>query len=128
MEASVEKLAAVCFVVIGLSHIAQPRAWAEFFIALRGRGRTGGFVNGFIHFPLGAVVVAFHNVWSGLTVVLTLVGWALVVKSLLYFTLPEFGLKHGVGMVSEERARGFVVVGVFAVAFGALCAFMALRR
>ena len=128
MEASVEILAAVCFVLIGLSHMAQPRAWVEFFIAVRERGRTGSFINAFIHFPLGALIVAFHNVWSGLPVVLTLVGWGLVIKGLLYFTLPDFGLKRGLGIVSVERARGFVVAGAFAVAFGALCAYMALRR
>ena len=128
MEASVEMLAAVGFIVIGLSHMAQPRAWVEFFIAVRGQGRTGSFINAFIHFPLGAIIVAFHNVWSGLPLVLTLVGWGLVLKSLLYFTLPDFGLKHGLGTVTVERARGFVVAGVFAVGLGALCAFMALRR
>jgi hypothetical protein len=36
MERSVEVLAIILFGVVGLSHILQPKAWAEFFILLRG--------------------------------------------------------------------------------------------
>jgi hypothetical protein len=121
-------LAAVCFFVIGVSHVAQPRVWAELFIGMRGRGRTGSFLNALMHFPLGAVVVSFHNVWSGLPVILTLVGWGLVFKSLFYFTFPEYGLKKGLALVSMERSNGFVVAGGFAIALGGLFAYLALRR
>ena len=128
MEASVEMLAAVCFFVTGVSHVAQPRAWAEFFIEMRGRGEVGSLQNALLHFPLGAVVVSFHNVWAGLPLILTLVGWGLVFKSLLYFTLPKYGLRKGLGMVSVEKSGGFVVVGVFAIALGVLFAYLAVRR
>jgi hypothetical protein len=121
-------LAAVCFFVVGVSHVARPRAWAELFIEMRGRGEVGSFQNALLHFPLGAVIVSFHNVWTGLPMILTLIGWGLVLKSLLYFTLPKYGLKKGLALVSVEKARGFVVAGVFAVALGGLCAYLALRR
>jgi hypothetical protein len=39
MGRSVEILAVILFGVIGLSHILQPKAWAEFFILLRGKGK-----------------------------------------------------------------------------------------
>jgi hypothetical protein len=121
-------LAAVCFFVTGVSHVAQPRAWAEFFIEMRGRGEVGSFQNALLHFPLGAIIVSFHNVWAGLPMILTLVGWGLVFKSLLYLTLPKYGLKRGLAMVSVEKASGFVVVGVFALALSLLFAYLALRR
>jgi hypothetical protein len=41
MERSVEVLAIILFGVLGLSHILQPKAWAEFFILLRGKGEPG---------------------------------------------------------------------------------------
>ena len=69
MEMAIERLAMVAFFVTGLSHIAQPRAWAQFFIDLRERGTAGSFIVGFIHFPLGALVVAFHNVFHGIPLV-----------------------------------------------------------
>jgi hypothetical protein len=121
-------LAAVCFFVTGVSHVAQPRVWAEFFIEMRGRGRVGSFQNALLHFPLGAIIVAFHNVWTGLPLVLTLVGWGLVLKSLLYFTFPKFGLRKGLALVSVEKSRDFAIAGIFAIALGGLFAYLALRR
>jgi hypothetical protein len=121
-------LAALCFFVTGVSHVAQPRAWAEFFIEMRGHGVVGSFQNALLHFPLGAVIVSFHNVWSGPPVVLTLVGWGLVSKSLFYLTFPKYGLKKGLGMVSVEKSGGFVAAGVFAIALSGLFAYLALRR
>ena len=39
MERSVEILAIILFGITGLSHIVQPRAWVDFFILLRNRGK-----------------------------------------------------------------------------------------
>ncbi len=50
MESAIQKLAVISFLVIGLSHILQPRAWAQFFIDIRSKGETGSFINAFIHF------------------------------------------------------------------------------
>ena len=52
MENSVEVLAIILFGVLGLSHILQPKAWAEFFIVLRGKGEAGAFVDGLLNLPL----------------------------------------------------------------------------
>jgi hypothetical protein len=82
MERSVEVLAVILFGVIGLSHIVQPKAWAEFFILLRSKGEAGAFADGFLNLPLAGLIVGFHNTWSGLPAVLTLVGWCLLIKSL----------------------------------------------
>jgi len=65
MEKSVEVLAVILFGVIGLSHILQHKAWAEFFILLRGNGEAGVFVDGLLNLPLAAIIIGFHNVWSG---------------------------------------------------------------
>lgn len=127
MEQAIEVLAAVAFFVTGLSHVAQPRAWAQFFIKLRERGETGSFINAFIHFPLGALIVAFHNVWHGLPVVLTLIGYSLVLKGLVHFVFPKYGLK-GLQRVSVERSWEFVVAGVFALGMSGLIALMVVAR
>src|SRR2546429_6350406 len=92
MERSVEILAIILFGVFGLSHLLQAKAWVEFFILLRGKGEAGVFVDGFLNLPLAGMIIGFHNVWSGIAVVLTLVGWCLLIKSLLRFCLPKQGL------------------------------------
>ena len=110
MERSVEVLAIIFFGVIGLSHILQPRAWAEFFILLRGKGEAGAFVDGFLNLQMGGVVVGFHNTWSGIPAVLTLVGWCLLIKSLIRFCAPKLALRM-MARVSVERSWEFQVAG-----------------
>ena len=119
MEVAVEKLAVICFFLFGISHIVQPRAWAEFFVRLREKGTAGSFINGWIHFPLGALIVAFHNVWHGIPAILTVMGYAWVIKGFIYFVLPRHGLKV-MQRVRVERAWYFVVGGIVIVALGGL--------
>jgi uncharacterized protein YjeT (DUF2065 family) len=127
MEIAVEKFAVICFFLIGVSHIVQPRAWAEFFIRLREKGTTGSFINAWIHFPLGALTVAFHNVWHGIPAVLTVLGYAWVLKGFIYFVFPRYGLKV-MGRVRLERAWEFVVAGFVLVAVGCLLLFSLITR
>jgi uncharacterized protein YjeT (DUF2065 family) len=123
MELAIQKLAIVNFLVIGLSHIIQPRAWAQFFIDIREKGATGSFIVAFIHFPLGALIVAFHNVWHGLPMILTFIGYALVLKGLVYFIFPERGLKS-LSRVSLEKSWEFVAGGVFSIGLSGLLTLM----
>ena len=119
MERSVEILAVVLFGIIGLSHVLQPKAWAEFFILLRGKGEAGAFVDGFLNLPLGGVIVGFHQTWSGIPLVLTLVGWGLLIKSFIRFCAPKYALKL-MAPVSVERSWQFQVAGAGLLALASL--------
>jgi len=115
MNRSVEVLAVVLCTVLGLSHILQPRAWVEFFILLRSKGEAGVFVDGFLNLGMASIIIGFHNVWSGIPAVLTVVGWLLLIKSLLRFWLPRRVLTI-MARVSVERSWESQVAGVFLVA------------
>ena len=123
MESAIQKLAIINFFVIGLSHIVQPRVWAQFFIDIREKGATGSFIAAFIHFPLGALIVAFHNVWQGLPMIFTLIGYGLVLKSLVYFVFPKRGLKS-LSRTSIERSWEYVVAGIFSLVLSGVLAFI----
>ena len=123
MDRSVEVLAMILFAVFGLSHMLQPEAWVEFFILLRSKGEPGAFVDGFLNLPLGAIIVAFHNTWSGLHLVLTLVGWALLFKSLIRFCAPKQALRV-MARVSLERAWESQLAGAGLAGFAALLGYV----
>jgi hypothetical protein len=123
MESAIQKLAIVNFFVIGLSHIVQPRVWAQFFIDIREKGVSGSFIAGFIHFPIGALIVAFHNVWHGWPMILTFIGYGLLLKSLVYFVFPKRGLKS-LSRISLEKPWEFVAAGIFSVGLSVLLAFI----
>jgi len=127
MEVAVTKLAIICFFVIGVSHIVQPRIWTQFFIELRGKGEVGSLLNALLHFPLGVLIVSFHNVWQGLPIVLTLIGWGLVLKSFIYFVFPKQGAKM-LARMSLERSWESVIAGVFALGISGFLVFSLIRR
>jgi hypothetical protein len=127
MERAIELFAAVNFLVIGLSHLLRPRSWVEFFIWLRSKGHTGVFANAFLSLTFGSLVVAFHNVWSGLPMVLTIVGWLHVGKALLLFAMPSAGMRS-LERVSLERSRELVGAGVGLLVLSALMWYLVLSR
>jgi hypothetical protein len=119
MERSVEVLAIILFGVLGLSHILQPKAWAEFFILLRDNGEAGVFVDGFLNLPLAGIIIGFHNVWIGIPAVLTVVGWCLLIKGLIRFCAPKQALRI-MARVSVERSWEFQVAGTALVVLAGL--------
>ena len=127
VEQATEVFAAVYLFVVGLSHLLQPQVWVEFFAWMREKGRAGMLVEGLMSLGFGALIVAFHNVWSGLAVVLTLIGWGQVLKGTLRLVAPQLSLRVYQRM-TPERAWLFRVGGVFALALSGLLAYVALSR
>ena len=80
------------------------------------------FVVAFMSLGFGSIVAAFHPVWSGIPLVLTLLGWAQVLKALIYFSFPQFGLRK-LQLVSLERAWMFIVAGVVLLGLAGLFAY-----
>ena len=127
MERSVEVAAVILFGILGLSHLLQPRAWVAFFTLLRDKGEPGAFVDGFLNLPLGALIVGFHNTWSGIPAVLTLVGWCLLVKSLIRFCAPKLALRL-MAEVSADRSWSFQVAGAAFVGLAGLLGYGVYAR
>lgn len=115
MEQATQVFAAVSLLVIGLSHLLQPKAWVAWFQALAAQGTVGAFTDGFLCLSFGGIIVGFHNVWRGPAIVLTLIGWAQVVKGLVRFLAPQLTVRV-MQKASMERAWLFQTGGVFALA------------
>ncbi len=114
MEQATQVFAAISFLVIGLSHIGRPRSWVDFYQALAARGSIGVFFEGFLLLSFGAIIVAFHNVWQGPALLLTLIGWAQVFKAVVRFLAPQFALRV-LQRVTPERAWYFQAGGAVAL-------------
>ena len=114
MEQATQVFAAVSLLVIGLSHLVQPKAWVAYFQNLAAQGTPGAFIDGFLCLSFGGIIVGFHNVWHGPALLLTLLGWAQVLKGLGRFVAPQFAVRV-MARASIERAWFFRVGGVFAL-------------
>jgi len=118
---------AICLAVIGLSHVLRPRDWADLFILIRRQGEPGAIICALMHLPPAALIVGFHNVWSGIPTVLTVLGYAWMLKATLYLTFPQLGLK-ALSWVSRDRAGVFVAGGLVSIGLSGLIAFPVLAR
>lgn len=119
MEQATQMFAAVLFLAVGLSHLLQPAAWVDFFQKLAERGRAGAVLEGFLYLPFGALIVGFHNVWRWPDVLLTLIGWAQVLKGTLRFVAPDVGLR-AMRMVSLDRLWQLRAAGVLSLGLSGL--------
>jgi hypothetical protein len=126
MERAIEILAVIQLTIIGLSHIIHHRAWAEFFIWLRGKGDTGVFASGFLSLTAGSLIFSFHRVWSGIPLVLTVLGVLNILKAATCFLLPARAMRS-MQRVSLERSREFVVAGVVSLAVAAVVGYGLVR-
>jgi hypothetical protein len=128
VERGAEIFAALMYFALGLSHIVQPRAWAEFFLLLKSQGKAGVFVDGFINLLLGAIIVSFHNVWHGLALVVTIIGWGQAIKGLRIMVLPQIHLNQIERRISLERAWMFRPAGAMLVALSGLFGYIAFTH
>ena len=113
----IERLTALAFLLNGLSHLAAPRAWARFFIEMRDERAVPGFAQRLSARPLGLLIAAFHPVWSGPALLVTLLGWGLVLKGTIYFVWPQLAAKS-MAHVSEARVGEFQVAGAVSLVIG----------
>lgn len=114
MEQATQVFAAISMLVIGLSHIFQPKVWVAYFQSLAARGPSGAFTEGFLCLTFGGIIVGFHNVWHGPALVLTLLGWAQVLKGLGRFLAPQLAVRV-MARATMERAWYFRAGGVVAL-------------
>jgi hypothetical protein len=126
VEHATQVFAAVSLLVIGLSHLFQPKTWVAWFQSLAAQGAPGAFTEGFLCLSFGGIIVAFHNVWQAPGIVLTLLGWAQVVKGLGRFLAPESAVRV-MRKTSMERAWFFQAGGVFALGLSGFLWWLRLR-
>jgi len=102
MHHAIQSYTLITFVVVGLSHLLRPRDWADTYARLHRLGPTGAFINGGLSLLPGAALVAAHPVYAGPAIIVTLLGWALVLKGSVCLVAPSVAL------------RGMDAVGVYA--------------
>jgi hypothetical protein len=127
METGIQILVALSLWIVGLSHVAQPRAWAEFFIGIRRLGDTGSFIAAFMYLPVGLLIIAFHHRLSGIPAVVTLIGFGWTLKGTLYFLFPGVAMVS-MRQISVERAWVFVAGGWFGIGLAALITYSLLTK
>lgn len=100
---SIQVFVAINLLVVGLSHFIRPKIWVDFFEFLHSKNNSGNIINALIALGMGSIILAFHFIWEGLEIIITLYGLSQVTKGLIYLTFPSIGLKS-IGKVTMKKA------------------------
>ena len=126
MEIAVERLAALVLILTCASHIALPGAWVRLFSAVRAQGEAAGLINAAVHLPLGLMIAAFHPVWSWPGVIVTLVGWGLVVKGAAHLIAPSLSQRTLKLVDADDGAQRIRLGGIIMLPLGLVIGWIAL--
>ncbi|MBU1151402.1 hypothetical protein KJ632_01075 [Patescibacteria group bacterium] len=122
METSVlvARTIAVVWGVMGLGILLNSAYFEKAFEDIY-KSRATVFYGGVLALAFGFVIVSLHNVWVwDLPVVVTLFGWAALLKGLMLLLVPEVLLKF-----SKPFLANLKVVGVGALIFGLVLGYFA---
>jgi hypothetical protein len=105
-------------ILVALSMISRRQATVETVTALL-QSPSMMFALGVITLAGGLAMVLAHNIWSGgaLVVVVTLVGWITLIKSLLLLFLPP-DTAAGFFLVQLHYQQFFYLYGALSLALG----------
>lgn len=69
------------------------------------------YLSGIINLLVGLTVISEFTMWSwGLSVLVTLFGWALLVRGLMVFFLPQYLLKKTMAHADMLRVKAIIVL------------------
>ena len=88
MEHAVQMMAGITFTALGVSYLIKTADWIGWLAALQAKGRNGSLSLGVAAVVLGSFILAFHPVWQGVPLVLTLLGVLAVVKGSMLLLFP----------------------------------------
>ena len=112
----IQKVAALFFLVLGLSYLLNARLWAGYAKTLLDEPQRLLPIL-WVTLPVGLVIVFLHNVWSGWAIIITLAGWIISIKSAFYLLFPQV-VKLFSGWSEDALRRYLLGGGVFMTVLG----------
>lgn len=89
MEHAISFIIGTTAIVLGLSLIARPRSWLELTKHLHAQGESASLMIGYLHLIIGTFILGFHWKWSGLSLIVTLIGLKAVLEGVIYTLFPK---------------------------------------
>lgn len=118
MEQAIEFAVGVVCVVIGLSCLLHRADWQAWLDGLRLKGRSESLTVGMVGLGVSALIVGFHPVWSGIPLIVTLIGVAGIIEGAVYLLFPA-ALPRALSLFAPHP-RLFTVWSVAVILLGAV--------
>lgn len=96
------------YLLLALSILLYSKSWQKLLEKWENE-HLAMFAIEFMYFILGVLSVNLYNVWKwDVWLLVTLTGWALIVKSVFYFLLPGSAIK---AVLAQKKKREVLVFG-----------------
>ena len=96
------KLIGLLYILVGLGMMISKKYYKDMYENfLKNEGTI--FLAGAMSFAFGFIVVSFHNLWVGeWYLLITLLGWAALIKGALFLLLPKFQVSLAKAAMKNE--------------------------
>lgn len=122
-----EQLVFCSLIFWGMSFILQTKLWIKLVKLIYSQNeqtfKLVCLVSGFIYLPLGLFLVLTHNDWElSPSVIVTLLGWLIVIKCLVLLLYPQIALKcRAIYVKSDSFLTWYLrICGALYILLGAL--------
>jgi len=112
-QRAIELFAMLNFVIVGLSLLIRPQAWAQYFAWMRREGEAGAVIYGLFCVLWGSLIVSFCLAWHGLLVVLPVFGVIQLLEGLIFLLAPAAGLR--LMALFTEKGSGLMLLRLLGV-------------
>ena len=115
---AIAQVAAPMYLIMGLSVLLYAKPWGKLMDKWK-KDHLSLFPLMFLYPILGVIVIRMHNVWEwNVWLIVTLIGWVMLIKGAMYFLLPGTVLKKMMDMKNSVGLMYFA--GLVAVVIGAV--------
>lgn len=119
MEYAIELMVGICFLVLGLSIFLRTHDWIGWVGHIKQQGRNASLVLGVVNLLLGSFILAFHWVWEGLAMIVTIFGVLFTFRSVILLLCPGF-LPKMLECLTPRLNGVFKLAGVIVTLIGAI--------
>lgn len=111
MALEIERVAALFYLIMGISLLFRPAIWVTYIDEMQNE-KPAANSYALVHLLLGLMIVVFHNTWvMAPAVIITIVGWGVIVKMVTFLLFPEFLmglLPKGEKLIKSARIEGLI--------------------
>lgn len=117
-DAQIFQLLGIVYLAVGLGIIINPEFYKKLVTDFTDHP-PAIYVGGIVALVIGSLLVIFHNDWKrDWTVIITILGWAVLVKGLFLIVLPKMSIK--VSNAFKEMKKLLRLWAVIVIVLGVL--------
>ncbi len=123
-DAQIFQILGIVYLAVGIGVLINPSFYRNLLAALS-EHPPAVYLSGLISMAVGFLLVTFHNIWvaNDWTVIITILGWAALIKGVLLIIMPNAMIKM-CKIFDSQMKKLFLLWAVILIIAGALLAWL----